>query len=471
MMKRIFALLVAAVLSLTLAPAAFAEDDLTDAELKARIIINLFEASTEYEDFPGDERGTWLALQDYFAKIIEEDPGAYEELINIWKNSADIYSGFGSRTEFDDTYSTHKKNKVGITVHFREDGCYVVGIEKNSPAEVAGVKINTKMTHFQGIPLPMDRDAGMALLSELYSKTGVYAFTGFLPDGTPCEYSITPGDYDVDAAAGICEVTGNTGYIALRSGFYADTAEKFARAWKAAETAGVRSVIIDLRDNMGGFDTTSWEMLSTVISEKVPISYYRMKNGFQFQITLGSGSKTFKPDIVILTNENSASAAEVFTEVLRYHGYARSVGTKTYGKAIGQRPIELPGENLFTVTAFSLYLPDGSTYQDEGLIPDAEVVDDPETEVDEVLEFAYSYVDNAGKPHNQPSALRFTINLETKDEKFPLSCFAAAKRLSDEAGMPVYLTFKASDGTKVTVDAAKVFNKAQEEYSFGDMLK
>jgi carboxyl-terminal processing protease len=469
--KKLLSGIVALILTLTLAPAAFAEETLTDAEIKAKRIINLFTASTEREYLPGEKQGTWLAMTDYFAEIIENDPAAYDEILAIWMDSVDKYSYITPEASFDAAYDPRRTKKVGVSVEFKEDdGWYVILAEKNSPAQIAGVVVGTKMLEFHGTPMPMDAETGFALMDKKMAETGLYAFKGQLPDGTVKEFSLTPADYDLEADAAECKVTGNTGYIRIHT-FTEDADRKFAAAWKSAEEQGVRSVIIDVRDNLGGYIHICMNILNTIISEKLPVEYFQTQNGIDLYATSGTGSKTFRPDIVILTNEASASAPETLTAVLKHYGYARSVGAKTYGKAVGQANTSLKDGYMFAVTAMMFYLPDGSTYNLEGIAPDVEIKDDPETEADEVLEFAYSYVDNAGTPVKQPSNLHYTINLSKKDEKIPLSYFAAAKRLSDEMGMPVYYTFKAEDGTKVTVDAVKVFSQAKEEYSFEGLLK
>ncbi|MDR0974368.1 MAG: S41 family peptidase [Ruminococcus sp.] len=470
-MKKFLSILVAAVLLVSTAPTAFAEE-ITPEEAKAQFIIELFNESQKDENFPGDVRGRWNVLEGFFADMFSEDPASYDEMIALWKGSVDDYSYITDTAAFDDGYDTRRKGRVGLQVHFGNERYEVINIEDNSPAMLAGVTVGTILLDFHGQAFSGDAYEDMAMVQKLYLETGRYEFRGQLPDGTIKEFSFEKADYDTETVSSKCVVTEDNptvGYIKIPA-FNANTGDKFAVAWKSAEDQGVRSVIIDLRDNPGGYDTTTLQMLNTIIGQKLPLFYYKKNDGAVLYNSDGTSSKTFNPDIVILTNGESASASEVFTSVLRYHGFARSVGTKTFGKGIGQTVTKFNGK-VFTVTAFEIFLPDGTTYNLEGIAPDVEITDNPETEADEVLDFAYTYADNAGTVIKQPSALRYTINLEEKNQKFPLTFFAQAKRLSIDAGLPVYITFKAGDGTKVTVDAVKVFGQAEDEYSFEDMLK
>jgi carboxyl-terminal processing protease len=464
------ALIIAISFALAFAPTAFAdaEDDRNMAREQAVEIIELFELSTYFELLDGEGAGNWFALVDYLTEAILNDAELYGKLSGIWEDSIDKYSALYEPGSFDASYSTYKEDQPGLLFDFETDVLTIWSTEDNSPARVAGIVDHSIVLEWNGVKASENMmDDFYALSRSYFENDSTLNLKLQLPDGTVKDYVVVGADYDSDAASGICDVSedGNTGYIAVRNGFNEDTHEKFAKAWKAAEDAGVRSVIIDLRDNGGGFTTTLAAMLNTVLPARMPT--YSMFSKNELKLVYANGESKFSPDIVILTNEYTASAAEVFTSTLRYYGLARSIGTTTYGKGIGQSNMDLSNGKTLSITSLRIAAPDGSTYNLEGIAPDVEITDDPATETDEVLDFAYGYVDHAGVTLKEPEIFRYTFTLPYDRFSLPTSALGAAKRTANELGVPVILTFISSDGTKMTVDVDTAYEAGLPLYLFG----
>ncbi|MDR0904377.1 MAG: hypothetical protein LBM59_07070 [Ruminococcus sp.] len=482
-MKRILSGIVALLLSLSLAPAiaiSGAEEELTEEEARKRVIetIELYEISSNYEIFPEEGAGNWLALVDYLTGVFMEHPELYDDLYYIWKDTVDRYSNIYNSAFLEQNYGTERVNQPGILFYNESDVLTVYGAEDNSPAAAAGLVKDSVVLEFNGIkPVGNRADDLNAIGNSYYDNDTFLHLKVMLPDGTEAEYDIDGADYDSDTASAVCEVgrvnpdkpdeiiDKETGYIRVTNGFNEDTGEKFAKAWKSAEEAGVTSVIIDLRDNGGGYVSTLNKILDTIIPARVPTYSDLYKESIMLFYSSGEG--TFNPDIVILTNENSASASEVVTEVLKQNGLARSVGGKTFGKGIGQINQTLASENILAVTAFVNLLPNGYSYNINGVTPDAEVTDDPETELDEVLDFAYSYVDGEGTKIESPAHFTYSFFLPDDNYRMPIAGLTDAKKTADKLGIPIYLQFISSDGTKTIVDVVKAFNAANADYYFG----
>jgi carboxyl-terminal processing protease len=160
---------------------------------------------------------------------------------------------------------------------------------------------------------------------------------------------------------------------------------------RAAQQAGVTALILDLRNNPGGFldqaVSVSDEFLDegTIVVERgreVPERSYRGRDG---------GLAT-EIELVVLVNEGSASASEIVTGAVQAHERGTVIGTTTFGKGSVQYAFDLSDGSQIRVTTALWYTPDDRQIQGEGLVPDIVVADDPETEADEQLEAAVSFL-------------------------------------------------------------------------------
>ena len=138
------------------------------------------------------------------------------------------------------------------------------------------------------------------------------------------------------------------------------------------EKKGMRSLIIDLRDNGGGLLNTCTQMVSRVIDKDKLIVYTKDKEGNKEEFKSDSG-KTLDIPIIILVNGNTASASEIMTGCLKDYGKATVVGTTTYGKGIVQNIMPLTDGSAIKFTIAKYYTPNGTDIHKKGIKPDVKV--------------------------------------------------------------------------------------------------
>ena len=151
---------------------------------------------------------------------------------------------------------------------------------------------------------------------------------------------------------------------------------------------GIDGVILDLRNNPGGYFNEAIHVASEFVKNGVIVSEKGRASGHEFRAT-GNGRLTDVP-VVVLTNRGSASSSEIVAGALRDNKRAQLVGTSTFGKGLIQERIELVNDAGLNVTVARWMLPNGEWIGEEGINPDVEVENDTETEEDEVLEKALS---------------------------------------------------------------------------------
>jgi carboxyl-terminal processing protease len=470
-MKKILSVILSAMLILSLSIGVSAEDKMpTKAEAKemAHELIELFNASSAYELFDDSDSGNWYALEDYLSNQIYMNPKIYDDWFYLWSQSVDTYSNLYVTEELRANYEGEKSGMFGISILAEDGFIKIVSVAYGSPAEKAGILSGAKVISYDDVTVPENAtSADSKTLMSYIAGVDTISFKLKLPTGETKDFTITRGEYNEDAIMEEMTITDGTAYLIIPT-FNNGVDETFAKMWQKAEDEGAKSVIIDLRNNGGGYVDICYNMLNTVIPEKLPIYYDDTRDGFQIATSDGLGSKTWRPDIVILVSENTASAAEQFAGTLKYHGYARLVGETTYGKGIGQFHIDLSNGKTLAVTAMKGYLPNGYTWNGTGLKPTVAMKDDINTAADEVLDYAYTYVDGVGAKPAEADYYGYTYNLPSDISPTPLNTFAYIKQMR-AAGLdkPVRFTLVSSNGMKMIVDAEKAYEAAYINNYFG----
>ena len=163
----------------------------------------------------------------------------------------------------------------------------------------------------------------------------------------------------------------NIGYISISS-FYEVTDKQFIDAVGDLTVQGMEGLIIDLRDNGGGLLDTAVNMLDYMLPEG-KIVYTKDKDGNIVDSYNSTDDQKFTKPLVILTNEYSASASEIFAGAIKDYGIGTLVGTKTYGKGIVQRMFPLDDGSAIKVTICKYFTPNGNDIHKVGIEPDVKV--------------------------------------------------------------------------------------------------
>ena len=165
-------------------------------------------------------------------------------------------------------------------------------------------------------------------------------------------------------------LSGKIGYIAV-SEFDKITSTQFIKALDSLESQGEKGLIIDLRNNGGGLYDTAVAMLERMLPKGLLV-YQEDKNGNK-QEDFAKKDDQFNKPLVILVNENTASASEIFAGAIQDYGKGKIVGTKTFGKGIVQSVIPLYDKSAVKLTVAKYYTPKGRNIHGIGIEPDVKV--------------------------------------------------------------------------------------------------
>lgn len=159
------------------------------------------------------------------------------------------------------------------------------------------------------------------------------------------------------------------GYIQITQ-FEEVTYDQFKEALDDLKKQGMKSVIFDLRNNPGGLYDTVCEMLDDLLPEGTLV-YTKDKDGKKQEKK--SDANFLDMPMVVLQNENSASASEIFAGAIQDFGAGKIVGTQSFGKGIVQSIIPLSDGSAVKLTVEKYYTPKGVNIHGKGITPDVKV--------------------------------------------------------------------------------------------------
>ena len=163
----------------------------------------------------------------------------------------------------------------------------------------------------------------------------------------------------------------NIAYIQVLD-FDGGTAEEFKENYEALKKQGATSLIIDIRSNGGGVVDEAIDMLEMICDKDSTLLIETDKHGNE-EITKSSKNPIIDIPVVVLVNETSASASEIFAGALKDNGKATIIGTKTYGKGVIQSLMRLADGSGIKITTEEYCTPNRNKINKIGIEPDITV--------------------------------------------------------------------------------------------------
>ena len=322
-----------------------------------------------------------------------------EELIDgLVKSLDDPFSAYFNPEEYErfKQSSEGEFQGVGISVTGVEGGLRVVRVFEDAPARRAGLKPGDLIVRAAGRGLGgLPEGAGAALIK---GDAGTKVPLTWVRDGKEITREVERANIEVPVVESSLEqVDGESLGVVSLATFSSGAHAQLYEAMRDLKEQGAEGFVLDLRDNGGGLVTEAQLVASAFIPEGPIVTTRGRSVPTQ---TLSATGDPIAPDlpVVVLVNENSASASEIVTGALKDRRDAPVVGEETFGKGVFQRVIELPNGGALDLTAGVYLTPDGRRIggagngEDEkgltGIKPDVKASDDPETEPDEALDEA-----------------------------------------------------------------------------------
>ncbi len=253
---------------------------------------------------------------------------------------------------------------VGIEFNIRQDTLHVQNVVKNAPAEKAGLLAGDKVVSIDGKPFVgkiVTNDEAMRRLKgpkDTKVRIGVVRFG----HRKPLEFTVTRGDIPQKSITASYMIDEKTGYIRIKN-FGERTYPDLLIALAKLSTEGCKQLIIDLRDNTGGYLQSAVQMANEFLPKNKLMVYTQgRKSQRQEYLSDGKGSYQRFP-LVVLINEGSASASEIFAGAMQDNDRAVIIGRRSFGKGLVQQQLGFTDGSLIRLTIARYYTPSGRCIQ------------------------------------------------------------------------------------------------------------
>lgn len=322
---------------------------------------------------------------------ISEFKKAYNHIVNSYVKEVDkeklIDAAInGMYTFLNDEYSIYMDKDTTESLEQRLDGEYTgIGIEitvnkndgkiiiskvfSDSPASVAGLKVGDQLIALDDVTLE-GKDNTYVSETIKNSKSDIFKIK-YLRDKKEYEANLKRKIITIDSV--ISKEYDNIGYIQIQT--FSATTSKQVKNKINNFSSNIDSIIIDVRNNTGGYLSAAYEIADYFISKGKAIYQLKDKNNKISKYNAKDGVlKSFK-GISVLINEYSASASEVLTLALKESANATIIGIKSYGKGTVQEKDVLSSGAMVKYTTAYWLSPNGNSINGIGINPDVEVKD------------------------------------------------------------------------------------------------
>ncbi|QUB46787.1 S41 family peptidase [Prevotella sp. oral taxon 475] len=253
---------------------------------------------------------------------------------------------------------------VGIEFNIRQDTLHVQNVVKNAPAERAGLLAGDKIVRIDGKPFVGKDINNEEAMRRLKGPKDTKVVLGVVRYGQKKikEFTVIRGDIPQKSITATYMLNDDTGYIRIKN-FGETTYPELLIALAKLSQEGFKSLVIDLRDNTGGYLQSAVQMANEFLPKNKLVVYTQGRKA-QRQDYLSDGHGSYqKLPLVVLINEGSASASEIFAGAMQDNDRATIIGRRSFGKGLVQQQMAFTDGSLIRLTIARYYTPSGRCIQ------------------------------------------------------------------------------------------------------------
>lgn len=308
----------------------------------------------------------------YYDETSQEDlkNGLYAGLL---EGIGDTYSVYYTAEEYEQSQVGMTGKYYGIGAGLRQDAdTMVVSISKvyeGTPSDEAGLLADDIILSVDGTDATSMEVTELVKLIRGEEGTTVHLETYRSSTGEYLSYDVERANVTLPSVDSQM-LDEKIGYIQIES-FESDTALQFERALAELESQEMQSLVVDLRYNGGGLVDSVVQILDDILPEGLVV-YTEDKNGNRQEYKSDEAHKIDYP-MVVLINQDSASASEIFAGAIKDYEYGTLIGTTTFGKGIVQTIFPLSSGDAVKLTTAKYFTPKGNYIHGVGIEPDIEL--------------------------------------------------------------------------------------------------
>ncbi len=308
--------------------------------------------------------------EDYLEKINKQEltDAAIEGMFNYLGDPYSSYLDEETAEELNEKLEGEYEG-IGIEITDGSEGIIVVRVF-DGPAKKGGIKSSDVITKIDKVSLS-DKDASY-LSNYIKYKAGNEITLTVLRDKKELKFKIKKGEINYPTI--VSEKYDNTGYIYIEA-FSKETDKEFNNAVKELEKKGIKSLVLDLRGNTGGYLNVAYNIAEEFLPKGKVVYQLEEKGKKTKYKTTKANKKDY--DVVVLIDGRTASASEVLALALKENYKATLVGQRSYGKGSVQQTSKLDNGSMVKYTTAKWLSPSGESIDNIGITPDINIVYSP----------------------------------------------------------------------------------------------
>lgn len=251
---------------------------------------------------------------------------------------------------------------IGIQFNVPNDTAIVLEVIAGGPSEKAGLMVGDRLLKVDdkmiaGVGFPQD-----SMVRRMKGPAGTKVNITVKRGHDEVPFEITRGRIPVHSVDAHFMVNDTTGYIRV-SKFAATTFPEFMEAAVDLRGKGMKSIILDLRDNSGGFLEQAAAIANEFLYKGEKIVYIEGRHRKRRDINADGNGSLQKYGIIVLINENSASASEILAGAIQDNDRGVIIGRRSFGKGLVQEPVDFSDGSGLRLTVARYYTPSGRCIQ------------------------------------------------------------------------------------------------------------
>lgn len=326
------------------------------------------------EEFPAGEKISEVLkfITEHYVDSVNDNELA-EKAIEDLLHNLDPHSSYISARDLKEVNEQLEGNFEGIGIEFNilRDTICVVAVINGGPSQKVGLMAGDKIIKVEGENVAGIKMKSKDVTSKLKGKKGTKVKVGIMRSSNPklIDFVITRDEipiYSVDVAY---MLTAQTGYIKL-SRFAETSYDEFMEAVLKLQEKGMKNLVFDLRGNGGGLLSIAVKIADEFLENGKMIVYTQGRTSARKNYTASKAGSLTNTPLVILIDENSASASEILAGAIQDNDRGTIIGRRSFGKGLVQNQVELPDGSAIRLTTARYYTPTGRSIQkpyDKGL--------------------------------------------------------------------------------------------------------
>lgn len=251
---------------------------------------------------------------------------------------------------------------IGIQFNILEDTVYVIQPTAGGPSERVGILPGDRIVECNDTVIAGVNMSKRDIMRRLRGPKGTTARLMVRRQGEDIVFNVVRDDIPIYSVDESFMADPNTGYIRITR-FAEGTADEVAIAMNKLRRQGMKNLIIDLSDNGGGYLGAAFELAGHFLPSGTPVVSTAGRRVRKQQYETTSEGDFQEGRVVVIANQYSASASEIFAGAMQDNDRGLIVGRRTFGKGLVQRPFPFPDGSMMRLTVSRYYTPSGRCIQ------------------------------------------------------------------------------------------------------------